>query len=97
MAETSVRKLIETHPFVGDLHDSILDDTRRTDGSIDLSAAYDEAICWLSEYIAQVRTLEKACSSGILRRDTSHIKWKPKQVPEPVDDGEWIATGREDD
>lgn len=81
--------LIASNPFVGALHDTLLD------SNLSVAEAFEDAVCWLAEIYAQnqllARQIELGTSSGFLRKDTSNLRWKPKQAATPVDDGDaWV-------
>jgi hypothetical protein len=59
------------------------------------SAALAEVAFWMAQVEEQRRKAEGAQSAGFLRRNTSHLAWKPKMAVDPVDDNSWVETGRE--
>lgn len=59
------------------------------------SAALSEVAFWMAQVEAQRSAAQSKASAGFLRRNTSHLKWKPDAPFAPVDDDSWIATGRE--
>jgi len=59
------------------------------------SAALSEVAFWLAQVEAQRDAAQSKTSAGFLRRNTSHLKWKPDPAYVPVDSDEWIETGRE--
>ena len=59
------------------------------------SAALSEVAFWMAQVEEQCSKAESETSSGFLRRNTSHLKWKPDAPFAPVDDDSWLETGRE--
>jgi len=83
-----LKQLTKDHQFVSYIHDQLLK------SSLDLSEAFSKACVAIYELDAETKELKSKISAGYVRADTSHIKWKPKNTPQPVDGGdEWIATG----
>jgi len=85
MSRKEIRKLHETNELVGGIHDALLDK------NLDLSDAYDDAVCWIAELYLQLEATRRGVSSGYVRTDTREIVRKPKYVPAPVDDADaWV-------
>jgi hypothetical protein len=85
MSRKEIRKLHETNDLVGSIHDALLDK------NLDLTDAYDDAVCWIAELYLQLQKAQRGVSSGYIRTDTREIVRKPKYVPAPVDDADaWV-------
>jgi len=67
--------------------------------NINKDAALTDAAAWIAELSLQVQKADKQVSAGYCRRDTSHLTYLHPHItataPAIVDDGSWIATGRE--
>jgi hypothetical protein len=88
MIRKEVQALIANHPTCQTIHDQLVTT------SLDLGEAFDKAIVCIYELDAELEELRKRISAGYVRADTTHIKWKSKTTPQPVDGGDdWIATG----
>lgn len=60
-----------------------------------VSAALSEIAFWMAQVEAQRDKAQGQTSAGFLRKNTSHLRWKPDAPAIPVDDDSWIETGRE--
>lgn len=92
MLREQLKEVTDNHLYVSSIHNQLLK------SSLDLTEAYNKACVAIYELDAEIKELKKTISAGYVRADTSHIQWKSKSTPQPVDDGdEWIATGASQD
>ena len=88
MVREQVKEVSDNHLYVSSIYNQLLK------SSLDLTEAYSKACVAIYELDAELKELRSKISAGYVRADTSHIKWKSKSTPQPVDGGdEWIATG----
>lgn len=80
---------IKIHPTIAKIHRELLD------SSLNVAEAYKKACVAIYELNTQVFESQKKISAGFIRANTSHLKWKSKNDVDPVDDGEWVKTGKE--
>jgi hypothetical protein len=84
----ALNEAVKLHPTIARLHKEMLD------SSLDVYEAYKKACVAIYELNAQVVESQKKVSAGFVRANTSHLKWKSKDDVNPVDDGEWLKTGK---
>ena len=88
MIREQVKEINDSHLHVSSINKQLLN------SSLDISEAYNKACLAIYELDAELKELRRKISAGYVRADTSHIKWKSKNTPQPVDGGdEWIQTG----
>ena len=65
------------------------------ENDFNVSEALSEVAFWLAQVEAQRDKAQGQTSAGFIRKNTSHLSWKPDAPFSPVDDDSWLATGRE--
>ena len=78
---------VKIHPTIAKIHKDFLE------SSLDIADAYKKACVAIYELNAQVIESQRKVSSGFIRANTSHLKWRSQKDIDPVDDGEWLKTG----
>lgn len=100
MKDHEISQLIQHNDLAAGIRDAIFE--IHTNGKqVDLGGIIDDLCCWVGELHLQNQsmqmTIDKAISSGFMRRDTSNLTvLHPVIATEvPAVDDEWIVTGRE--
>jgi hypothetical protein len=85
MKREQVTEVVNSHPVISEIHDELFD------SSISLAEAYNKACIAIYELSSQVSELQGNISAGYMRHNTSHLRWKSKTIPNPVDEGDaWV-------